>query len=199
MKAHLINNKKDFIKGWFIKESLCDDLINLFESSKKLHKPGHVSSGLKKEVKTSTDLIINLKDVGDNKIYSQYVSTLLEVVKKYIKLFPSIGNNMDKWGITENIQIQRYYPGEGFYKWHSERSSFSAVTRMLVFMTYLNDVKDNGETEWMYQKIKIKPKKGLTILWPADWMYLHRGITSNTETKYIITGWFSFINENKKI
>ena len=63
MKTHLINKKKDFIKGWFIKESLCDDLINLFELSKKLHKPGNVAGGLIKEVKTSTDLIINLKDM----------------------------------------------------------------------------------------------------------------------------------------
>jgi hypothetical protein len=196
MKIHLINKKKDFIKCWFIKKSLCDDLINIFESSKKLHIPGCVAGGLKKKIKKSTDLIINLKDIADNKIYADYVSTLLEVVKKYIKLFPNISNKIDKWGITENFQIQRYYPKEGFYKWHCDRSTYSSVNRWLVYMTDLNDVKDNGETEWLYQKLKIKPKKGLTVLWPADWMYTHRGIPSNTETKYIITGWFSFIDEN---
>ena len=61
-------------------------------------------------------------------------------------------------------------------------------------MTYLNDVTEGGETEWYYQKLKIKPKKGLTVIWPADWTYQHRGIPSKTHHKYIITGWFSFIH-----
>ena len=60
-------------------------------------------------------------------------------------------------------------------------------------MTYLNDVTDDGETEFYYQKIKVKPQKGLTLIWPADWTHTHRGNTSKTQDKYIITGWYSFI------
>ena len=61
-------------------------------------------------------------------------------------------------------------------------------------MTYLNDVVDGGETEWYYQNIKIKPVKGLTVIWPTDWTYTHRGLTSPTQTKYIATGWFNFLS-----
>jgi hypothetical protein len=60
-------------------------------------------------------------------------------------------------------------------------------------MTYLNDIKEGGETEWFHQKLKIKPEKGLTVIWPAEWLYLHRGCVAKKETKYIITGWISFI------
>ncbi len=60
-------------------------------------------------------------------------------------------------------------------------------------MTYLNDIKEGGETEWYYQKLKVKPKKGLTVIWPADWTFTHRGITAKKEHKYIITGWINFI------
>ena len=42
------------------------------------------------------------------------------------------------------------------------------------------------------EKLKVKPKKGLTIIWPADWTFKHRGITSPTETKWICTGWLSY-------
>jgi len=42
-------------------------------------------------------------------------------------------------------------------------------------------------------KIKIKPKKGLTVIWPAEWMFTHRGIASMKEVKYIVTGWYSFV------
>ena len=61
-------------------------------------------------------------------------------------------------------------------------------------MTYLNDVNDAGETEFLHQNIKIKPEKGLTIIWGADWTFTHRGIPSPTEEKTIVTGWLSFID-----
>ena len=91
-------------------------------------------------------------------------------------------------------QIQKYPLNGGFHQWHCERSSslHPSVSRHLVYMTYLNDVEDGGETEFFYQKIKVKPEKGLTIIWPADWTHTHRGISSKTETKYIITGWLQF-------
>jgi hypothetical protein len=83
-------------------------------------------------------------------------------------------------------------PGEGFYEWHCERGGYPASHRVLVYMTYLNDV-ENGGTEFKFQKIKIDAKKGLTLIWPSDFTHTHRGIISNEEEKYIITGWFSFI------
>lgn len=58
-------------------------------------------------------------------------------------------------------------------------------------MTYLNDVQ-NGGTEFLYQKITTKAKKGLTLIWPSDFTHTHRGQICD-KTKYIITGWFDFI------
>ena len=59
-------------------------------------------------------------------------------------------------------------------------------------MMYLNDVTDNGETEFLHQNLKIIPEKGKLVIWPSDWTHTHRGITSTTQEKYIITGWFNF-------
>tara|TARA_R110000796_G_scaffold48231_1_gene115745 strand:- start:585 stop:767 length:183 start_codon:yes stop_codon:yes gene_type:complete len=60
-------------------------------------------------------------------------------------------------------------------------------------MTYLNNIKDKGETEWYYQKLKVKPETGLTLIWPVDWTFTHRGIPSKKEIKYIVTGWYSYV------
>ena len=100
------------------------------------------------------------------------------------------------WSIIETSNIQYYPKGGGYKRWHSERGSctYPSVTRHLVWMTYLNDVNDQGETEFLYQEVKIKPKKGLTLIWPSDWTHTHRGIPSNSEEKWIITGWFNYIN-----
>ena len=59
-------------------------------------------------------------------------------------------------------------------------------------MTYLNDVDDGGETEFLYQDVKTKAVKGKTVIFPVEWTHTHRGIPSPTQDKYIITGWFSF-------
>ena len=58
-------------------------------------------------------------------------------------------------------------------------------------MTYLNDVYDGGETEFMFYNLKIKPRKGLTLIWPAGWTHMHRGLPSEKSEKMIVTGWFS--------
>jgi hypothetical protein len=59
-------------------------------------------------------------------------------------------------------------------------------------MTYLNDVFEGGETEFYYQNIKVNARKGLTLVWPADWTHTHRGLVSNTQEKYIVTGWLNY-------
>jgi len=40
-------------------------------------------------------------------------------------------------------------------------------------MTYLNDVDDGGETYFNHFKIKVKPKYGKTMIWPAEWTHTY--------------------------
>ena len=95
------------------------------------------------------------------------------------------------YGTVEGLNIQKYKPSEGFYRWHSERSGKPTMTRCFVHMTYLNDVDDGG-TEFMYQKLISPAKKGLTLIWPSDWTHTHKGQISQTQTKYILTGWLNY-------
>ena len=71
----------------------------------------------------------------------------------------------------------------------------SSGNRILVFMTYLNDVKDGG-TEFLYQKLTTPAKKGLTLIWPTDFTHTHRGVISQTKEKYIATGWYAYDTPN---
>ena len=63
----------------------------------------------------------------------------------------------------------------------------------LVFMTYLNTCKKAG-TMFYYQKKTFECKIGQTLIWPAQWTHTHKGVISNKETKYIITGWWSYVD-----
>jgi len=186
---------KDFIAGEFISHNVCDSLIEYHAKSIR-QKPGMVYNDtdqnlvVNKEVKDSIDV----EFLNTTYHYKNYTQELSYVIQNYIDIF-NFCNKSAPWGLLENPTIQKYRPNGGFFKWHCERSSGCqpSASRHLVFMTFLNTVLEDGETEFYYQKIKIKPEKGLTLLWPADWTYTHRGIPS-IEEKFIITGWLSFLD-----
>ena len=56
-------------------------------------------------------------------------------------------------------------------------------------MVYINDVEEGGETEWLYQQLKIKPKRNTCVIWPGAFTHLHRGNPPMSD-KYIATGWY---------
>jgi hypothetical protein len=182
-----------FIRGWVIDEKVCEDLCSYFEAHPNKNngvvnnKYGpHINEALKK----STD--ISISPNCDDEVFVCYMKELGKVIQEYRKSFSSL-DSLAFWGIKENVNVQRYLPNEGFFAWHSERSSVAVSDRLLVFTTYLNDVVDGGQTEWLHQKLLVSPKKGLTVITPVDWMYVHRGVTSPTENKYIATGWISYV------
>lgn len=184
----------NFIGQYNLKNlNICDELIDFFEKSENKTE-GKTYNGknvdVDQSVKKSTD--IQFYDCS-NKSCENYLIGLQECLNSYIKDY-HFCNHYNGCSIQEAINIQRYLPNEGFFAWHCERASAGAPysTRHLAFITYLNDVEDEGETEFFYQKVKIKPKKGLTIIFPVDWTHTHRGITSKTQTKYIITGWINY-------
>lgn len=170
--------------------SICDELIEYHKNSKDKFA-GKTSNGIDPSVKVSTDVAVNIN--SNLFVINKYLIELEKVCNKYVNQY-KFCNEYDPWKITENINIQHYKPNEGYFEWHTERtSSKNPIShRHLAFMTYLNDVNDGGETEFYYQELKIKPKKGLTLIWAADWTHTHRGVTSPTEEKYIITGWYNF-------
>ncbi len=173
--------------------SICDGMLKIFNTSKQ--NEGKLYEKINPSIKKSTDVFLDTID--NRKEVINYLQHLQECVQEYVKKYNYCDKGQLEWRITEWFNIQRYKLGEGFYQFHSEKGAVDVPVvsrRHLVFMTYLNNMeKEGGETEWLYQKLKIKPKKGLTVIWPAEWMFTHRGIASMKEVKYIVTGWYSFV------
>lgn len=88
-----------------------------------------------------------------------------------------------------NMKIQRTEPRGGYHIWHSENCDLDAMRRLLVFTLYLNDVKEGGETEFLYLSRRVKPKAGTLTIFPSGFTHTHRGNPPLSNTKYIITGW----------
>lgn len=181
-----------FIGEYFLETiSLCDDIIKCYKNSKYKYQ-GETQNGYNPKIKSSTEATLDYKSITGDK----YLKELQIALDKYIIEYPYC-NYYHPFAVIENIKIQHYLPNQGYFDYHCER--IGAVdpyqARHLVFMTYLNDVTNAGETEFYHQKLKVKPEKGKTLIWPADWTFTHRGITSSTEEKYIITGWLSYTDK----
>lgn len=123
----------------------------------------------------------------------QYYQALQGCVEKYVEHHPGL-KRVGQFRVVESPGIQHYRPGGGFKSEHFERSSLAVADRMLVWMTYLNDVTDGGGTYFKYQDHTFEARKGRTLLWPPDFTHTHAGVVSPTQHKYIITGWFNYVS-----
>lgn len=91
---------------------------------------------------------------------------------------------------NSSIKMQRTDPGQGYHVWHFEQANTDPA-RILVYALFLNTIEQAGETEFLYQKLRISPKENSMIIWPASYTHTHRGnVVHGNKSKYIITGWF---------
>ena len=187
-----------------LSSSTCRSLIELFEVDKKRQNPGVVRRGQEvnsfKDHKASTDICFLPRDLN-NKLWGKSLQKVINVVENarhdWIAQYYMGLDHVDPFEINFTFNMQRFLPGEGYYKFHNERASFDSRDRCGVWMIYLNDIYDRGWTEFFYQQHFEIPKIGKIVCWPCDWTHTHRGVASLTETKYILTGWFTFIDPKK--
>jgi hypothetical protein len=186
-------DSNSFIGGWYIDKEICEELIEYFKYNKKYTTSGKTGSGLDIEAKDSTDLIISAGNFDG--IVGKYRKVLQSLLKQYFKKFPE-SEQVYYFKIREQINLQYYKSNGGFKKWHHENEGNpKSIQRHLVFMTYLNEVK-NGGTDFKYYKDVVNDaEQGLTLIWPAGWTHNHKGRISEDKEKYIITGWYNFQKE----
>lgn len=89
-------------------------------------------------------------------------------------------------------KIQRTDPRGGYHVWHAEDCSKSFAQRVGVYILYLNDIEEGGETEFLYLSKRVKPKKGRLVIFPPNYPWAHRGNPPLSGTKYTMTGWVEY-------
>ena len=112
---------------------------------------------------------------------------LLECFHEYVHTY---GHLKSSNYYTTCQKVQKTPAGGGYHVWHDENTTLAHASRKVVWMFYLNDNFDGGETEFLYYHRRIKPETGTLLLWPAGLTHAHRGGLVLEGTKYVITGWF---------
>jgi len=194
-----LNKKIDhenFIGSWLItNDSLIDNMVKFFEKNVYLHNQGAIDRGINLKEKKTTDITINPVDLEKKEylVIHEYIKELFNCYNDYKNQWLFLKDTIKILDIP-SFNLQRYLPGDHFSKIHTERSSTSTSHRVFAWMTYLNDVKDEhgGKTNFTHFNLKIKPEKGKTLIWPAEWTHAHSGEVLTQGKKYIITGWMCF-------
>lgn len=89
------------------------------------------------------------------------------------------------------IKLQKTPPRGGYHVWHCEQES-GASDRVLAWTVYLNDIPNGeGETEFLWQGLRVQPKAGTISIFPASFTHTHRGNPVYSCDKYIATGWYT--------
>jgi hypothetical protein len=176
-----------------LSKELCDDIIMKYDLEEYNIFEGSTVGGVNKKVKDTTDLSIPKNDI----VWYQIENTLKKELEKGIKKYFSHLNKKFDYDYKSGSQlhvmdfmIQKYDKQKGKYTFHHDfcTKKHNSV-RTVTFIWYLNDVDIGGETEFV-PNIKIKPKKGKLVFFPASWCWPHRGIMPISSDKYIITNWF---------
>ena len=197
-KSSLIPN---FIGSWMIEPlSLCDELITYFESNIAKQQMGATGGGRNLSVKDRMDIAIapNQLDLPGNEVFKLYINSLFTCYKDYLVQWPFLAEIAQNLALG-SFNLGRYQRGQHFQKMHTERDNLDTLHRVLAWMTYLNDVDEGGETCFSHYGLNIKPRKGLTMIWPAEWTHAHKGNVLLGESKYMITGWLTFSDFVEKV
>ncbi len=104
-----------------------------------------------------------------------------------------------KYSVFETMDPHNYYQlkmqkteiGGGYHIWHQENNA-NTSKRIIIFILYLNDVHEGGETELLYYGRRIKPEAGTLLIMPSGYTHTHRGNPPISNEKYILNGWLEF-------
>jgi len=187
------------IKDRVFTDEFCDELVSLFEKYPEYTFQGHSGSGLNEHIKKTTDLNMidkpHLMEEYGFKVFEGFNGVVEELLESlpFQNKFNTINQVFTQETEYTTCQLQKYDQGLGHYNaYHFETDSYFTTPRIFVFILYLNDVEEGGETEILYEKTLVKPKKGRVICHPATFPFVHNGHTPISGDKYILTTWLAY-------
>ncbi|MEM8845179.1 MAG: 2OG-Fe(II) oxygenase [Pseudomonadota bacterium] len=178
-----------FEKRNALSQDFCLDAIARFELNEEDQYEGRIGQLADQNIsiKRSTDLVVSGKQHWHD-VDRALFKSLGIAIREFRHQFPFFSGPFKDMGYG----LQRTNPGE-FYHWHIDGGSHEFSHRQLVAIWYLNDVEGpGGETEFLFQDIKIKPEQGKLLIFPPFWTHEHRGATLEAGVKYIATTWVVF-------
>ena len=170
-----------------VSDEWCNKVIEYFENNTKYASPRDEEGGSLVGIR---DTQLALEDPALVEEFNSFFDKTFKLYKYKYTHVPLPLENI-------SYKLQKTLPTEGYHPYHIERDgTLPTIKREMVYTVYLNDVEEGGETEFLYQLTRLKPKKGTLCLFPAGYTHVHRGNTPLSGEKYIMTGWLTLAIDN---
>ena len=197
----------DFIAVYknFMPSAVCNDIVSFYNEWKEQAVQAHMEKDLRsrqpfdnyeQSMAGSNQFATGELGRNDLSIMMETLNTpltarinqyLQSAVNDYCAQYKALNTTpLTSWA----VKFQETPEGGGYHVYHYERGSWSETARELVWMIYLNEDFEGGETEFLYQKRRIDPTIGTLVIWPAGFTHTHKGNIVRKGTKYDVTGWY---------
>jgi hypothetical protein len=178
---------RDFVTLYqAVEPSLCAAIVERFDRDErkaagKVYQQG-AAGALASDIKRSWDLEI-LDDARWGDLFGRLHAPVMACVDHYLSRSPVL-QSFPLQGT--GYKIQMYPRQQGFFHWHADATEKSVRSRVVSLILYLNDVEHGGETEFMHQGLRVAPRTGQLLMFPAGWNHVHRGCMPESGDKYIV-------------
>jgi hypothetical protein len=170
---------------------LCDKIVDVFEDESIINPSTLISGEVEYGGSHNRKDKCLFLDHNNPELANKVNEHLNMVIGKYGELYSTTTYNT----LTSVRQkLQKTPIGGGYHSWHCEDFSIETSNRILVWTIYLNDVEEGGETEFLYLNKRVKAEKGVTAIFPANFVATHRGNPPISNNKYILTGWYNILS-----
>jgi hypothetical protein len=172
-----------------LSEEDCKNVIRLFEDDLKNKVD---IAGDKQFFRDKMERHDVSKFYFSNQLDNKIVEVVNQALEKSIILYAE-----EFWIVRQlkatslEVKLQKTPPRGGYHVWHCEQDS-PRPDRVLAWTVYLNDIPNGeGETEFLWQGLRVQPKAGTVSIFPASFTHTHRGNPVYSCDKYIATGWYT--------
>jgi hypothetical protein len=167
----------------------CAQMIRSFDGMKQYHIPN--GRGYKRGFDGSAWTELNLMPLADAGFKGFFLKEIDDALKRYNDSL-ALPIAIPSRPRIEDIRIKRYRAGaEEQFEPHFD-SMDDKANRYLVFLWYLNDVAEGGETEFLNLGIRVAPRAGRLLMFPPYWMFQHAGLAPKSNDKYIVSTYMLF-------
>jgi len=171
--------------------ALCQKMIGSFHELQKLQRRN--GRGIRAGLEGSSWTELNVSRLSDTTFLDMFRQTIAAALARYnrdIGLTIALPNS----ATFSDLIMKRYRPeGDERFQLHFDAINHLA-NRYLVFLWYLNDVAEGGETRFPQLDHSVESRSGRLLMFPPYWMYQHEGLPPRTGDKYILSTYLLFVD-----
>jgi hypothetical protein len=167
----------------------CMKMIDSFNSLEHLQIAN--GRGYKRGLEGSAWTELNITPLADASFKGFFLAQIDEYLARYNQIL-DLTLPIPNRPRIEDIRVKRYRVGTD-EKFEPHYDALDAKSnRYLVFLWYLNDVAEGGETEFCNLGLKVQARTGRLLMFPPYWMFQHAGLAPRSNDKYIVSTYLLF-------